>query len=224
MSCWMSSSRVHTTFTGPSTCLAIWTARTDAVGLQPPAEAAADQMIVDDDLLERQAGGLCGHRLDARDRLGADPDFAAHPCGHAPCSSSAPSWRARGTEPGRSPRPWWRRLPSPCRRHRCSARPRLSQASPARVRAATVVRGELGMRTVVPFDLERLQTFLGGAHVIGHDGDSIVEPHDLAHALDGLGRRIVHALHAAAEHRRLRQASRSSRPADAHRCRRRPCH
>ena len=47
-----------------------------AVGLQPPAEAAADQMIVDDDLLERQAGGLCGHRLNTRDRLAADPDFA----------------------------------------------------------------------------------------------------------------------------------------------------
>ena len=61
------------------------------------------------------------------------------------------------------------------------------------------------MRTVVPFDLERCQTFLRRAHVIGHDGDGVVEPHDLAHALDGLGRRIVHALHAAAEHRRLRQ-------------------
>ena len=47
-----------------------------AVGLQPPAKAAADQMIVDDDLLGRQAGSLCGHRLNARDRLAADPDFA----------------------------------------------------------------------------------------------------------------------------------------------------
>ena len=47
-----------------------------AVGLEPPAEAAADQMIVDDDLLGRQAGGLRSHRLDARDRLGADPDLA----------------------------------------------------------------------------------------------------------------------------------------------------
>src|SRR5437879_13143410 len=27
MSCWISSSRVQTTFTGPSTCMAIWTAR-----------------------------------------------------------------------------------------------------------------------------------------------------------------------------------------------------
>ena len=47
-----------------------------AVGLQPPAEAAADQMIVDDDLLRRQACGLRGHRLDTRHRLAADPDFA----------------------------------------------------------------------------------------------------------------------------------------------------
>ena len=47
-----------------------------AVGLQPPAEAAADQMIVHDDLLERQARGLRGHRLDARHGLAADPDFA----------------------------------------------------------------------------------------------------------------------------------------------------
>ena len=73
----MSSSRVHTTFTGPSTCLAICDGADDAVGLQPPAEAAADQMIVDHDLLQRQAGGLRRHRLDPRDRLGADPDLAA---------------------------------------------------------------------------------------------------------------------------------------------------
>ena len=41
--------------------------------------------------------------------------------------------------------------------------------------------------------------------MVGHDGDGVVEPHDLTHALDGLGRRIIHALHAAAEDRRLRQ-------------------
>ena len=49
----------------------------DAVGLQPPAEAAADQMIVDHDLVQRQAGGLRRRRLGARDGLAADPDFAA---------------------------------------------------------------------------------------------------------------------------------------------------
>ena len=49
----------------------------DAVDLQPPAKAAADQMIVDHDLVQRQAGGLRRRRLGARDDLVADPDFAA---------------------------------------------------------------------------------------------------------------------------------------------------
>ena len=66
-------------------------------------------------------------------------------------------------------------------------------------------RVELGVRTVVPFDHQRRQPFLRGPHMIGHDGDGVVEPHDLTHALDGLGRRIVHALHATAEDRRLRK-------------------
>ena len=49
----------------------------DAVGLEPPAEPAADQMVVDHDLVQRQAGGLRRRRLGARDGLAADPDFAA---------------------------------------------------------------------------------------------------------------------------------------------------
>ena len=49
----------------------------DAIDLEPAAEAAADQMIVDHDLVQRQAGGLRGRRLGARDGLVADPDFAA---------------------------------------------------------------------------------------------------------------------------------------------------
>ena len=83
----------------------------DAVDLEPPAEAAADQMVVDDDLVQRQAGGLRRRRLGARDDLACRPRPRSRPCGHGPCSSSAPSWRARGTAPGRSPRPWWRRPP-----------------------------------------------------------------------------------------------------------------
>ena len=38
----------------------------DIVGLQPPAKAAADQVIVDHDLVERQARGLGRRDLDAR--------------------------------------------------------------------------------------------------------------------------------------------------------------
>ena len=49
----------------------------DAIGLQPPAEPAADQMVVDHDLVQRQARGLRRRRLGARDGLGADPDLAA---------------------------------------------------------------------------------------------------------------------------------------------------
>ena len=49
----------------------------DAIDLEPPAKAAADQMIVDHDLVQRQACRLRRRRLGARDDLGADPDFAA---------------------------------------------------------------------------------------------------------------------------------------------------
>ena len=61
------------------------------------------------------------------------------------------------------------------------------------------------MRTVVPFDLERCKTFLRSSHMVGHDRDGVVEPHDLAHALDGLCSRIVQALHPTAEDGRLRE-------------------
>ena len=112
MSCWMSSSRVQTTLTGPSTCLRDLDGASDAVDLEPAAEAAADQMIVHDDLLQRQAGGLRGRRPGRAPGPGCRPRSRSRPGGHEPCSSSAPSWRAPGTAPGRSPRPWWRRLPS----------------------------------------------------------------------------------------------------------------
>ena len=46
------------------------------VGLQPPAKAAADEMIVDDDFFGRQTGCLRRHRLHARHSLAADPDLA----------------------------------------------------------------------------------------------------------------------------------------------------
>ena len=64
---------------------------------------------------------------------------------------------------------------------------------------------ELGVRTVVPFDHEGRQPLLRRPHMVGHDRDGVVEPHDLTHALDCLGRRIIHALHATAEDGRLRE-------------------
>src|SRR5256885_5562105 len=50
------------------------------------------------------------------------------------------------------------------------------------------------MRTVVPFDLQGREPFLRSPHMIGDDGDGVVELDDLTHALDGLGRRVIHAL------------------------------
>jgi hypothetical protein len=61
------------------------------------------------------------------------------------------------------------------------------------------------VRTVVPFDLQGRQAFLRSPHMIGHDGDGVVEPHDLPHTVHGLGRRVVQALHPTAEDGRLRK-------------------
>ena len=72
-------------------------------------------------------------------------------------------------------------------------------------RARDIIRIELGVRTVVPFDRQRCQPFFCSAHMVGHDRNGIVEPHDLTHALDGLGRRIIHALQTTAEDGRLRE-------------------
>src|ERR1700737_44114 len=48
----------------------------DAVDLQPAPKTSANQMIVDDHLVQRQACGLCGCRLRPRDDLITDPDLA----------------------------------------------------------------------------------------------------------------------------------------------------
>ena len=49
----------------------------DPIDLEPPAKATADQMIVDHHLIQRQSCGFRRRRLDARDDLAADPDFAS---------------------------------------------------------------------------------------------------------------------------------------------------
>jgi hypothetical protein len=57
-----------------------------------------------------------------------------------------------------------------------------------------VVGVKLGVRPVVPFDHQGRQPFLRSPHMVGHDSDGVLEPHDLTHALDGLGGRIRAAL------------------------------
>src|SRR5258708_9584672 len=48
----------------------------DTIDLQPSAKSTADQMIVDYDLVQRQAGGLCPRRPGSCEDLVADPNFA----------------------------------------------------------------------------------------------------------------------------------------------------
>ncbi len=71
--------------------------------------------------------------------------------------------------------------------------------------ACNLSGGQPGMRTVLPFDLERFQALLRRSHVGGYHRDGVVEPHDLAHTFHSFGRAVVYALHAPAEHGRLRQ-------------------
>jgi hypothetical protein len=49
----------------------------DAVDLETPAEASAEQVIVHGDTLQRQPGDLCCCRLGPREHLSANPDVAA---------------------------------------------------------------------------------------------------------------------------------------------------
>ena len=67
--------------------------------------------------------------------------------------------------------------------------------------ARDLLRIELGVRPVIPCDHQCRQPLLRSPHIVGHDGNSIVEPHDLVDALDSLGRRIIHVLQPAAEDR-----------------------
>ena len=153
---------------------------------------------------KRQTGGLRRGRLGPREGLGADPDFAA---------VLADMDRAvhRLHRRVREERNLIGRLDlGHGTRHRAVDIADVLRDGP-RLERRLLEFGrdrfgrEPGMRTVVPFDRQGFEALLRGAHVVGNHGDGIIEPHDLAHALDGLGRGIVDALHAAAEYRRLRE-------------------
>ena len=206
MSCWMSSSRVHTTLTGPSTCWAICDRAVHAVDLEPAAEAAAEQMVVHARPC-RAAGRstLAATRLGAGQRPGCRPRPRSRPCARARCSSSAPSWHAPGTAPGSSPRPWWPRRPcalavspvssatAPCLSVACSS----SRATSAVVSLACGPSSHSILSAASPFFAAPIWS--------ATTATAVVELHDLAHALDGLGGRVVDALQLTTEHRRLRQ-------------------
>src|SRR3954469_25283005 len=76
MSCWISSSRLQITFTGPSTCLAILTASTVPSASSLPAETTANQMIVNFDRIPWPTGEFGHQRLRERHGLRPDPNVA----------------------------------------------------------------------------------------------------------------------------------------------------
>ena len=77
MSCWMSSSRVQIDLDRSVDLPGDAHGLGDVVHLQPPAEAAAEELIVDHDLVERQPGDLRGGGLGAAQDLRAGPHLAA---------------------------------------------------------------------------------------------------------------------------------------------------
>jgi hypothetical protein len=161
-------------------------------------------MIVHHDLVQWQSGDFRRRRLDPRNGLIADPYFAA-----VLADMSGAVHRLHGGV-GQE-RNLIDRLDLGRRVRHCAVDVADGLGDSARLERCLlefcryVARAELGVRPVVPFDLQRREALRRRSHMVGDDGDGIVETHDLAHALDGLGRRIIHALHAPADHRRLRQ-------------------
>ena len=198
MSCWMSSSRVQTTLTGPSTCLAISTARTTPSTSSRRPKPPPIRWLWTTTLSNGSPAVLRGRRLGAREGLAADPDFAA-----VLADMNGAVHRLHGGV--REERDLVGRLDlgdgarhslvdiADRLRHRARIERRLFEL------VRDVLRAELGVRTVVPFDHQGRQPFLRSPHMVGDDGDGVVEPHDLTHALDRLGRRVIHALQATAE-------------------------
>ena len=71
----------------------------DEVHLEPAAEAAAEEVVVHHDLLQRQAGDLRGDGLRPADDLRADPDVAAVLARHATVQliGSMVAWARNGS-------------------------------------------------------------------------------------------------------------------------------
>ena len=178
----------------------------DHVRLEAPAEAAADEVVVHDDLVERQAGELSPPPTCTRaHHLRADPDFArvwlhVHGAVH------------RFHRRVREKRQFVRGIESFALRQsalRSIADGLGDDARLSRWRRGSAPRRSrsksLAFAPSFQVDVERFEALLGGPHVIADDGDEIVEHDDLAHARHGFRRGVVDVRDLAAEHRAGRQ-------------------
>jgi hypothetical protein len=168
------------------------------IDLESAAKPAADQMIVDHDPVQRQAGGLRCRRPGSRDGLGADPDFAAvladmdRAVHRLHCRVCEERNLVSRLNLGDGARHGFVAIADTLRN-----RPRIERRLFELSHDFLCV--EPGVRPVVPFDHQSRQPFLCRPHMVGDDGDGVIEPYDLTHAIDSLGRAIIHILHPTAE-------------------------
>ena len=176
----------------------------DAVNLEPATKAAADQVVVDHDLVQRQPGGFCGGGLCPSDDLATDPDLATV---FANIDGTVHGLHRRvgqkrnlidRVDLGGGPRDCLGDIPYVLRDRSCVERSFFEITR-------DVLGAERRVRPVVPLNDQGREAFFRRPHMVGHDGNRIVQPHDLTHAFDCLGRRVVDAFQPAAEHGRLRE-------------------
>src|SRR5262249_21164785 len=139
---------------GPIDMLGYLDRPNDAIDLQAPAKAAAEQMIVDNDLVEREARCLGRSSLGAPDVLAADPDLAAVPADmnraiHRLHRGVSQEWNLISSlDPDGSVRHGLVGI-SNILRHRARAERRLFEL------ARDLFGGKFCVRAIVPLDLER---------------------------------------------------------------------
>ena len=161
----------------------------DIVHFEPPAEAAADQMIVDDDLLERQTRHLRRDPLRAGDDLIADPDLAG--VGTNVHGAVHRLHRRMGEERHVIGRLDFRSLAQSLVDVAGRFRDRARFLACRDEAVQHIGRRHVGVRPFVPRDVEGVEALLGGPHVIADDRDEIVENDDLSDPGHGLRPLVV---------------------------------
>ena len=165
----------------------------DAVNVQPPAEAAADQMIVHLDLVGREPGHLRGRGLRPAHHLDSHPDIAAV-LGHM---HRAVHRLHRGMREERHLVDGLDLLGGG--RHGlgdvaiAAGDDAVASARRSSICSHDARRRDIRVRALVPFDVERGKALHRRPHMIADHRDGIVEPHHLAHALDRHGLAVVDA-------------------------------
>src|SRR3984957_4595419 len=169
------------------------------VGLELAAKTAAEQVVVDDYLLDRQPRRLRRLRLHAGHDLRAGPDLAS-------IGRDVNRGVDRFHRRVREKRQFVSRL-QPVAGGEAFLDIAYGLGVPAVLFAGRaqippdVVRTDASVRAFVPVDHERIDAFLGRPHMIADHRDHVIEHHNLAHARDFSGGAVVNLGNLAAEHR-----------------------